>query len=119
MLLLPVIATAEQGADPRRVVLLVTVAVLAVVHHLPVADTLLMVYLPEDDATLLRDSQPVAHRCPDHLLEAEIAIGDDGPAELAVGRQAPHPQEAAGHPLTAERSVGIWEQFVEFHLSSF
>ena len=88
----PAVSPLQQGADPCRMPLLVAMAVLAVVHHLAVADVTIGIYLPKDDAALAGTAQPVVTGGTLHLLLREVAGTDHGTAEQAFGRQRPAPQ---------------------------
>ena len=68
--------------------LVVAVAVRAVVHDFAVEDLLCADHLPEDNATVTAPAQQVALCCMLHLLTGEIAVGDDGTAEVRVAAES-------------------------------
>ena len=65
---------------------MVAVAVGAIIHDLAVEDLPQRVYLPEDDTAVTRAAQVVAADGLLHLHLGQVAIADQCPAEVAVGR---------------------------------
>lgn len=75
----------EDGVNPGGVVGLVTVTVGLVVHQFPCVNTLLVVDLPEDDATFFRGAEAVAIGSLVHLEGGEVTFIDEGLAEGGLG----------------------------------
>ena len=76
----------EERRDPGWVVSLIlqTMTVGSIVHHLAVSDSLFLVNLPKDNATQFRGAEAIAACSADHLLPREITCRNDGLAELAA-----------------------------------
>ena len=81
----------HQVEDPVRVTLMVTMAVVTVVHNLAVIGLAQLVNLPEDDTVVTGAPQTIAQCRPLHLLLSEIALGDTSPTESTFRRQPPLP----------------------------
>jgi len=71
----------EDCMNPRGVVSLVTVTVRLVVHQFTSVDTLLVVDLPENDATFFRGAEAVAIGSLVHLCVGEVTLRDERLAE--------------------------------------
>lgn len=71
----------EDGMNPCGVVSLVAVTVVLIVHQFAGVDTLLLVNLPEDDATFFGGTEAVTVGSMVHLLGGEVALRDEGLAE--------------------------------------
>ena len=110
----------QQVAGPLRMPVVVAVAVRTVVHDLAVVDLSQPVYLPEDDAAVAASSQPVSADGLLHLCLGQVAVGDAGPTEIAVGREPllPHRLPAACDVVTQGMVQGlerIGKTFADFH----
>ena len=71
----------EDCMNPRGVVSLVTVTVRLVVHQFASVNTLLVVDLPEDDATFFGGTEAVTVGSVVHLRVGEVALRDERLAE--------------------------------------
>jgi len=111
MLVGPPAAAGEQAADPGGVkgLLLGAMTVGFVVDHLPVVSPLLVVYLPEDHAAVLRGAHPIADGSAGHLLIAEIAAVDHSLAELVLQRPTALPEVENDWPARRQADAVVFE----------
>ncbi len=89
-------------AYPCRIVPLVAMAVGEIRHHLALADLVVLIDLPEDDAAGLGGTQAIL---PDGTLQLalrEIAICNQCLAEQTLGRECPAPLRGIHHQLPVE-----------------
>ncbi len=77
----------HEGVDPGGVVGFIAMTVGLVVHDLAGMDALLVIDLPEDDATVLGTAEAVAIRGGQHLALVQIACRDHG---LTDGSRRPY-----------------------------
>ena len=84
----------KEGAYPGRMccLRLVAVAVGKIIHHLAVVHTTLMVYLPEDNAAMLRGSYAIATGGIEHLLPCQVACARHCLTKLITDGEAALPE---------------------------